>query len=121
LSGFKPFEDIDIIFTGVRPGEKLFEELETSEEHLTKTRHRKIFIGQMATLPQQKMAQVLRWLILLSKRGREQELRNYLTRILPESRLEPGDPSQPHIKIESATFDRRTVDAEPKRYASAGR
>lgn len=121
LSGFKPFEDIDIIFTGVRPGEKLFEELETSEEHLAKTRHRKIFIGKMAILPEQQMAQVLRWLTLLSKRGREQELRNYLTRILPESRLERGDASQPHIKIESATFDRSIVDAEPKRYASAGR
>ncbi|MGL5676630.1 MAG: polysaccharide biosynthesis protein [Cellulosilyticaceae bacterium] len=45
LSGFKPYEDIDIIFTGLRPGEKLYEELLMSEEGLTKTSSDKIFIG----------------------------------------------------------------------------
>lgn len=45
LSGFKPNEDIEIKFTGLRPGEKLYEELLMNEEGLTKTRHSKIFIG----------------------------------------------------------------------------
>ena len=45
LSGFKPYEDIDITFTGLRPGEKLYEELLMSEEGLTKTASDKIFIG----------------------------------------------------------------------------
>lgn len=44
LSGLKPFEDIDIVITGLRPGEKLREELLTSEEGLTKTAHNKIFV-----------------------------------------------------------------------------
>jgi len=48
LSGLKPFEDIDIVFTGVRAGEKLFEELRTTDEDMTKTRHPKIFIGRIA-------------------------------------------------------------------------
>jgi len=44
LSGFEPEEDIPVVFTGVRPGEKLFEELIISGEHSSKTEHSKIMI-----------------------------------------------------------------------------
>jgi FlaA1/EpsC-like NDP-sugar epimerase len=47
LSGFRPDEDIEIEFSGVRPGEKLFEELATDAEHAAKTKHPKIFIGRV--------------------------------------------------------------------------
>ncbi|MGL5641850.1 MAG: UDP-N-acetylglucosamine 4,6-dehydratase family protein, partial [Paraclostridium sp.] len=46
LSGFEPNVDIKIKFTGLRPGEKLYEELLMSEEGLTNTDHKKIFIGK---------------------------------------------------------------------------
>jgi FlaA1/EpsC-like NDP-sugar epimerase len=46
LSGLKPGEDVEIQFTGIRPGEKLFEELATDEEHADKTKHPKIFVGR---------------------------------------------------------------------------
>ncbi|SCI76380.1 UDP-glucose 4-epimerase [uncultured Clostridium sp.] len=46
LSGFEPNVDIDIKFTGLRPGEKLYEELLMSEEGLMDTEHEKIFIGK---------------------------------------------------------------------------
>jgi len=46
LSGYKPDVDIKIEFTGLRPGEKLYEELLMNEEGLQKTSHSKIFIGQ---------------------------------------------------------------------------
>jgi len=42
LSGYKPEVDIKIVFTGVRPGEKLFEELNLQAEHLAPTSHPKI-------------------------------------------------------------------------------
>ena len=45
LSGHTPNVDINIEVTGLRPGEKLFEELLMNEEGLAKTRHEKIFIG----------------------------------------------------------------------------
>lgn len=45
LSGFIPYKDIQIVFTGLRPGEKLYEELLMDEEGLRKTENRKIFIG----------------------------------------------------------------------------
>ncbi|MCI0573633.1 MAG: polysaccharide biosynthesis protein, partial [Myxococcaceae bacterium] len=47
LSGLTPGEDIEIKFTGIRPGEKLFEELSVAEESVDKTRHPKIFVGRV--------------------------------------------------------------------------
>ena len=46
LSGFKPNEDIKIEYTGLRPGEKLYEELLLNEEGITKTDNKKIYIGK---------------------------------------------------------------------------
>ncbi len=43
LSGLEPHKDIPIVFTGVRPGEKLFEEVLTAEEGVESTTHPKIF------------------------------------------------------------------------------
>ncbi|MEW6731309.1 MAG: nucleoside-diphosphate sugar epimerase/dehydratase [Acidobacteriota bacterium] len=45
LSGFKPDEDIEIIYTGIRPGEKLYEELQLDGEDSIPTSHRKIKIA----------------------------------------------------------------------------
>ena len=46
LSGLEPDVDIKIEYTGLRPGEKLYEELLMAEEGLKETKHEKIFIGQ---------------------------------------------------------------------------
>jgi len=46
LSGFEPDEDIKIVFTGLRPGEKLYEELLLAEEGLQATKHDKIYVAQ---------------------------------------------------------------------------
>lgn len=45
LSGYVPYVDIDIAVTGLRPGEKLYEELLLDEEGLEKTAHNKIYVG----------------------------------------------------------------------------
>ena len=45
LYGKVPYQDVEIKFTGLRPGEKLYEELLMSEEGLKETANKKIFIG----------------------------------------------------------------------------
>lgn len=48
LSGLVPGEDIDIVYSGIRPGEKLFEELLTAEEGTEASKHEKIFIAKVS-------------------------------------------------------------------------
>jgi FlaA1/EpsC-like NDP-sugar epimerase len=50
LSGFQPYVDIDIKVTGMRPGEKLFEELLTDEEGVNATTHQRIFVARPSCL-----------------------------------------------------------------------
>ncbi|HSE23483.1 MAG TPA: nucleoside-diphosphate sugar epimerase/dehydratase [Pyrinomonadaceae bacterium] len=102
LSGLKPFEDIDIVFTGVRPGEKLFEELEMDEEHMSKTQHPKIFIGKIAVYPDAQVQFALGRLKQLASRGADAELRTFLNDFLPEaqithSALKVGEQSAPLV------------------------
>ncbi|MNO41466.1 UDP-N-acetyl-alpha-D-glucosamine C6 dehydratase [compost metagenome] len=55
LSGYEPYKDIDITFSGIREGEKLYEELLTAEENLGSTQHDRIFIGRPNVLSQNQL------------------------------------------------------------------
>lgn len=115
LSGLKPYEDIDIIFTGIRAGEKLFEELEITEEQLTRTRHPKIFIGKIAAYPLGVVSQALERFAMLARLGREADVRQLLNELLPEARVNvcvatavanqgtqmPVEDFHPHVQIEA--------------------
>ena len=59
LMGYKPYKDIDIVFTGLRPGEKLYEELLMNEEGLQKTSNEKIFIGHQVKIDIEKFSKEL--------------------------------------------------------------
>ena len=87
LSGFRPFEDIDIVFSGIRPGEKLFEELETDGEGIAKTRHPKIFIGKINGVSSLDVEEALAVIRKLSADGDEDGVRGVLGGLLPEARL----------------------------------
>ncbi len=62
LAGYTPYQDIDIIETGLRPGEKLYEELLMKNEHLTATKNHKIFIEQQEPISHQEMQEKMRLL-----------------------------------------------------------
>lgn len=59
LSGYKPDEEIAIVFTGLRPGEKLYEEVLMDEEGLQKTANSRIRIGKPIELDDEKFVQQL--------------------------------------------------------------
>jgi FlaA1/EpsC-like NDP-sugar epimerase len=87
LFGLKPFEDIDIVFTGIRPGEKLFEEIEIAGEHMTTTRHPKIFIGRINNCDSEAVSEALKRFGEYSTLGHERELRQYFNEFLPEAQV----------------------------------
>ena len=87
LSGLTPYEDIDIQFTGIRGGEKLFEELEISGENLLKTRNPKIFIGNIATyLPEQVSSIMTEFREAVDSKD-ESEIRRLFNKFLPEATI----------------------------------
>lgn len=59
LSGYKPNEDIRIEICGLRPGEKLYEELLMNEEGLKNTEHDKIFIGKPIDIEKDKLFEMI--------------------------------------------------------------
>ena len=71
----------------MRPGEKLFEELNTEGENITKTRHPKIFIGTINTYDDRVVVGAPGKFEELAKLGREAELRRFLNEFLPEARV----------------------------------
>lgn len=56
LSGKRPYDDIDIVFSGLRPGEKMYEELFNTDENLLQTPHPRIKAAQFAAVEQNFMA-----------------------------------------------------------------
>ena len=82
LSGYKPYEDIDIEFTGLRPGEKLYEELLMSEEGLQGTENQLIHIGKPIEMDEKRF---LRQLEELQKAANEdsEAIRRKVQEIVP--------------------------------------
>jgi len=87
LSGLRPYEDIDIAFTGIRPGEKLYEELEISEERMSRTRHPKIFIGNIAGCPAEKIERALERLAVLCQADNSPAIVDTLSELIPDAQL----------------------------------
>lgn len=83
LSGFKPYEDIPIEFTGLRPGEKLYEEILLNEEGMKKTANKKIFIGKPIELDTEKFHEKLIELKKLALKNDKDGIDKLIAEIVP--------------------------------------
>ena len=81
LSGFEPYKDIDIQFTGLRPGEKLYEELSLAEEldERQKTGNDKIFVTKPLEIDDEQLEKDIKAISDM----KPQEVRDYLKRLVP--------------------------------------
>jgi len=84
LSGLRPEEDIAIRFSGVRPGEKLAEELSTSSEHADKTKHPKVYIGRIKPHEWEAVLSSVEMLCQLATRSEVDAIRSALGDVVPE-------------------------------------
>jgi FlaA1/EpsC-like NDP-sugar epimerase len=89
LSGLRPHRDVEIVYTGTRPGEKLFEELAIDAEHVTKTRHPKIYIGRSDPPPPAEIAATVDRLVDAADRDTAARLRQALHEVVPAYAVEP--------------------------------
>lgn len=82
LSGLRPYDDIEIQFTGLRPGEKRFEELLLDEEGIRKTTHNKIYVGKPLSIDQGMLQEQLDHLLSLVD-GSDENIKAYLQEVVP--------------------------------------
>lgn len=93
LSGYEPNKDIEIIFTGVRPGEKLFEELFTSEEGTLATKYEQIFIGRSERVVIQQIQEMVTEFEEMANTGNQpsaEHVKKKLMKWLPSYRSQDG-------------------------------
>lgn len=84
LSGKVPGEDIKISYTGLRPGEKLFEELFHDQESLTGTSHEKIFLAQSRAVDRAEVERVMHEMMGYCATYDNDALRQSLKKLVPE-------------------------------------
>lgn len=83
LSGFIPHEDIKIEYTGLRPGEKIYEELLMDEEGMQKTENKKIYIGHPININSEEFLNDLEKLRNISSNGSMSDILEMLLKMVP--------------------------------------
>ena len=83
MYGKVPYEEVPIVFTGLRPGEKLFEELLMDEEGLKSTENKKIFIGNQIEINAEDMLSKLSVLREVAEKNNSEETIAALSELVP--------------------------------------
>ncbi len=90
LAGFEPYRDIDIVFTGIRPGEKLSEELLTTQEGTEASEHEKIFVAKNEH-PPESFEVFLDQLLSFAQGNDSLKIRQSLQELLPSYQALPRE------------------------------
>jgi FlaA1/EpsC-like NDP-sugar epimerase len=94
LSGRRPYEEIEIVFTGLRPGEKLYEELLIAGEGVKATAHEKIRILEATSFSEQALQDETERLLVAVRDADVTSLVNTLKKIVPEFSCELKESDQ---------------------------
>jgi lipopolysaccharide/colanic/teichoic acid biosynthesis glycosyltransferase/nucleoside-diphosphate-sugar epimerase len=98
LAGLREGEDIDIVFTGMRPGEKLYEELHSHTECTRITRHERILTWDLESKPETLLRQEVAALQTIAEGGDGQAVKSALHGIVPEYR----EPTPEDLRLQPA-------------------
>jgi FlaA1/EpsC-like NDP-sugar epimerase len=93
LSGLREGEDVEIVFTGMRPGERLFEELYHEDEVADRTRHPRILVGKIRTCPYDVVVASMQRLRAVLERSDDRLVRQGLRTVVGE--YQPADAVEP--------------------------
>jgi len=110
LSGFEPDRDIAIRFIGLRPGEKLYEELLTDSERTTASMHRKIFIWRSDTEEWSSLGPRVDSLLSLTDRAAPREIKAALAALVPEYRVDCPVVALDEVPELEASVPTRSID-----------
>ncbi|PHS61904.1 MAG: polysaccharide biosynthesis protein [Flavobacterium sp.] len=88
LSGFEPYKDIDIQITGLRPGEKLYEELLNDTSKSLPTHHKKIMISKVPVVEFDVLKYKMDNIIISANKDSDKEVVMLLKKIVPEFKSE---------------------------------
>ncbi|MBD2847563.1 polysaccharide biosynthesis protein [Paenibacillus sp. IB182496] len=112
LSGYDPYLDIPIHFTGIREGEKLYEELLTRDEAVSSTQHERIYIGRLERIDHDALDLELARLKLILPEG-EERVRAAVAAIVPlMEQVEPVMAAAPETAAKGAA---KVADAGKQR------
>jgi FlaA1/EpsC-like NDP-sugar epimerase len=78
-----PDKDIKITYTGLRPGEKLYEELLLAEEGIESTNNKKIFIGHSLTYNSEKLSEDIENLLLAAEENDTDKILRLIKQLVP--------------------------------------
>jgi FlaA1/EpsC-like NDP-sugar epimerase len=112
LAGFMPYTDIKICFTGLRPGEKLYEELLNKTEKVVPTYHEKIKISNVIYYPYEYVQRNIDELLALNCSNNDKEVVRKMKEIVPEY-VSANSTYQSMDVVNVETGDLMDVSVEP--------